>query len=416
MEITVRTRAVKVTATQSSEGGLQQANNDISLFDRTAWQDAALVWLSQRFFLVFVIYVGRTLLLTRWTDTAHPSTTTWHDLFIHWLGWDGSNYAVIARDGYTGLWTAGFSPLLPLLEHLLSRVTGFDTGVSGVLITNGAALGVFGVLRVLVEREWDRERARRTIVYLAFFPAALFLATPYTEPLFLLLGVSAFLAMRRGKWIVAGALIGLAILTRSMGIVLILPLLVEYAQHYWPQRYRRLPPPRELIALASGLLAPTVAQLGLMLFLMAHFGTPFAAAKAQSEIWGKSVDIPLIGFARAGGALLRYGANPGFFQAHIVLDMAFTLIAIGLTIATWRRLPLSYVVYAWAALLVIVATPNHNWYALSSNMRYMLASFPLFMVIAEWGRDRRIDLVILLASLPTLALFTLIFVMGGWVA
>ena len=214
----------------------------------------------------------------------------------------------------------------------------------------------------------------------------------------------------------AGILTGLAILTRSMGIVLILPFLVEYAQRYWPRLYRKLPPPRELLALAGGLLAPAVAQLGLMLFFAAHFGTPFAMSNAQREVWGKSVGIPLIGFARAGGALLRYGTDPSYFQVHIVLDMAFTLLAIALTIATWRRLPLSYVSYAWAALFVIVATPNHNWYALSSNMRYMLVSFPLFMVLAQWGRDRRIDLVILLASLPALALFTLIFVMAGWVA
>ena len=141
MEITVRRRAVTVTATQAGKADLRQTSNDVSLFDRAAWRDAGLVWLGQHMLFVFVIYVGRTLLLT-----AHPSTTSWRELFIHWLGWDGANYAAIARNGYTGLWSAGFSPLLPILEHLVSSITGLDPAVSGVLIANVAALGAFGVL------------------------------------------------------------------------------------------------------------------------------------------------------------------------------------------------------------------------------------------------------------------------------
>jgi Mannosyltransferase (PIG-V) len=371
---------------------------------------------AQHVLLLSVVYIGRTLLETRWTDTSHPSTITWSTLFTHWLGWDGSLYAAIARIGYTQLWTAGLSPLLPLLEHVVWSVTGLDPAIAGVLIANVAGLGAFAMFRVLVEREWDGERARRALIYLAIFPTAFFLAVPYTESLFLLFSVSAFLALRRSRWIAAGVFTGLAILTRSTGIVLVVPLLVEFARRYWPQPSWKLPAPRALATLVGALLVPGIAQGGQMLFLAARFGTPFAMSKAQSQIWGKSVGIPLIGFARAAGALLRDGTNPGFFQVHILLDMAFTLLAIVLTVATWRRLPLSYVLYAWAVLFVIVATPNHNWYALSSNMRYMLASFPLFMVLAQWGKDRRVDLIIVAASLPLLTLFMLIFVMAGWVA
>ena len=378
MEITVRRPAVKVTAAQASKADGRESGHDVSLFDRTAWQDAGLVWLAQHVLLVCIIYVGRTLLLT---DTSHTSTITWRVLFIHWIGWDAPSYSKIALHGYYALWTAGFSPLLPGLEHVLSSFTGFDPAVSGLLIANAAALAALGLLRVLAERECGREIARRAIIYLSFFPTALFLAMPYTESLFLLFSVGVFLALRKSNWLVAGLLTGLAILTRSMGIALVAPMLVEFALRYWPGPHQKRPSRRELITLAGGLLAPCAAQIGLMVFFAVRFGTPFAMSKAQSDMWGKSIGIPLIGFARAGGALLRYGSDPGFFQVHIVLDMAFTLLAIALTVATWRRLPLSYVSYAWGVLLIILATPNHNWYALSSNMRYMLISFPIFIVL-----------------------------------
>ncbi len=63
----------------------------VALFDRSAWRDAVVIWLGQRLLLLIVMYIGRTLLLTTWTETNVISSISWERLFTNWLAWDGTN-------------------------------------------------------------------------------------------------------------------------------------------------------------------------------------------------------------------------------------------------------------------------------------------------------------------------------------
>lgn len=385
----------------------------LSLFNPIALRDASLVWLAQHVVLLLMIYAGRTLLLTQ-KGMPTGATISWQTMFNQWLGWDGAAYAVIARQGYAHPWEAAFSPILPLLERAVNYATGMDPQVAGGLISNVAALGAFGLFRVLVEREFGRAAAQRATLYLVMFPLAFFFATAYTESLFLLFSVGAFLALRRGRWLAAGVLIVLATLTRQTGILLLLPLLAEVIL-----RMRVGRGPKRLGEWASalvGVAAPVAALGGLYLYLYQQFGTFNAVSQAEETVWGKGWGIPFIGFARAGGALIHGGFDPGAQQAHILIDGAFTLALVVLSLAVARMLPKPYGVYTLAYTLVIVSTPLHNWYALMSNPRLVLGAFPIFMALGLWGKRPWIDRIILLVSLPLLALFTVVFAMGQWVA
>ncbi len=400
---TATTRAPQAAARSLAAG--------LSLWNRAAWRDATLLWLGQHALLLVVAYIGRTLFLT---NSRAASTTTWGAIFHYIGGWDTTAYAYIARHGYTGGGAAGFSPLLPALEHIAMVATGADPVAAGIVISNVALLIALGLLRVLVERELGAEVAHRTLLYLVLFPTAFFFDIAYTESLFLLFSVVAFLALRGRHWLAAGLFAALAVLTRTVGIALAVPILVECARLVLATRER--PSRRTLLAMGAGLALPFVALAGFSVYLYTRYGSYFAAASAQEHIWGKGLGIPFIGFARAGGALLRLPPGPNYFQAHILLDGGFTLLATVLTLATWRRLPPAYALYSGVLLFLMVALPAHNWYALSSNMRYMLDSFPLFMLLGRWGERRDIDRWILVASVPLLALLTLIFLSEGWVA
>ncbi len=61
-------------------------------------------------------------------------------------------------------------------------------------------------------------------------------------------------------------------------------------------------------------------------------------------------------------------------------------------------------------------TPSHSWYALRSNMRFMLVVFPLFMRMGQWGAKPWVNILILSLSLALLALLTTIYAVDGWVA
>jgi hypothetical protein len=370
------------------------------------------MWLGQRLLLAAITYIGRTLVLIPSYSTRHLS---WASMVTHWAGWDGALYVLIAQQGYFRMWTARFFPLLPLLEHILAPVTGNNAAAAGLVISNVTCLGAFGLLRVLVERETDRETARRTLLYLAVFPTSFFLAAAYAEAPFLLCCVGAFLALRRGHWLIAGALGALATLARPVGILMVVPLAVEAFLRI--RAAGALPRLRDTLATLGGLALPPAALAGFSYYLYQRFGTFNAVAQSQGESGGgKNLTWPWIGFLRAGHALGDYGFQPNFFQVHIMLDAAFTVVLIALVVATYRRLPLPYVAYAYAVLALLLCFPGHNWFALYANMRFTLEIFPVFMLLGRWGARLSIERLILALSLPLLTLLTLAFVLQQWVA
>ena len=63
-----------------------------------------------------------------------------------------------------------------------------------------------------------------TIIFTFLFPTSFFFSAIYTESLFLLGTVLAFWAAYQDKWWVAGIGGAIAVLTRNLGITLLLPL------------------------------------------------------------------------------------------------------------------------------------------------------------------------------------------------
>lgn len=374
------------------------------LLDRAVWRDAALIWLLQHALLFGVFYVGASFLVPGMTNT---SGVRWSYLAGRLLGWDGANYAQIAQHGYTQLWTAAFYPLLPAVEHVLAPLAGGNAALAGAIVANAAALGAFGLLRWLVADLDGPDTARRTVFVLAIFPTAFFLVLPYTESLFLLFSVGAFVALRYRRWLLTGTLAALATLCRAHGLLLLLPMAVVLAGDL--RSDRRLPSLPTAARVVAGFAAPLVAFAGFVVYLHARFGTWSATATAQAQGGGRGFELPVVGFLRAGRALFQFGPNLSLYQAHIFVDGAFTVAFIALTAATIHRLPLAYVLYAWGHLLLDLCTPAHNWYALTSNMRYMLVVFPLFILLGRWSARPLVERALLLVALPLLALFFVAF-------
>ena len=106
------------------------------------------------------------------------------------------------------------------------------------------SLACFFAALVLLHRltviEIGERYARPVLMLLAFFPTAFFFGIPYSESMFLLLAVAAFLAARMGRWAIAGVILALASATRVPGLLLIIPVALLYL--YGPRADRE--PPR----------------------------------------------------------------------------------------------------------------------------------------------------------------------------
>ena len=90
----------------------------------------------------------------------------------------------------------------------------------------------------------------------AVFPMSLFLIAIYSESLFLLLSLAAFVLAERGKWVGAWVSVMLAILTRAVGFALLPPLLLLA----WRAEHRKRALAGVLIPLAGFSLYPIYLQ------------------------------------------------------------------------------------------------------------------------------------------------------------
>ncbi|MBV9230034.1 MAG: glycosyltransferase family 39 protein, partial [Chloroflexi bacterium] len=145
-----------------------------------------------------------------------------HRIWQSWFRWDTGHFSHIANDGYTDAWRTAFFPLHPLLIRALKPLI-HNPYIGGIVVSNVALLVLSVVLYQLVREDFDQERADRTVLYLSVFPTAFFLVSGYNESLFLCLVLLSFYQMRHGQWWLAGLFGFFASLTRSAGLLLLLP-------------------------------------------------------------------------------------------------------------------------------------------------------------------------------------------------
>jgi len=321
-----------------------------------------------------------------------------HALLAVWGRWDAVHYLDIATQGYQGTDMA-FFPLYPLLIRLVGALAGNHL-IAGLLISSASFFLGLLYLYKLLEHEYDRAVARRAIFYVSIFPTAVYFTAVYTESLFFMLTVASFYYMREHKWWIAGFVGFLAALTRVEGVLLLVPFLMEWsAVRKSPKKSDRY-----------GVYAAALVPLGLatyMAYLWVLRADPLYFSHVQIH-WNRHLAPPWVSLVNAFGKLVHSG---GAAVAHESLEVAFTLLMIGVLLAGWHSLRPSYIAYMALSILVPMSTSN-----LMSMPRFALVLFPMFAILARWGERPWVNNVILAFSLPLLGLFTVLFADWYWVA
>lgn len=336
--------------------------------------------------------------------------------------WDSGWYVAIADNGYESRQSTAYFPLYPLLVRALSSLTG-STVVAGVLISLLAA-GVAAIMLAELARPLLGERgARESVLLVALYPAAFVFTSVYTDGLFLALSAGAFLAARRQRPWLAGALGALAVATRLLGLAL-LPALILLL---WPRRRSA----RELARLLP-LLALPAALGAYALFLDRRFGSWDVFADAQREFWQRhtptlgplgglweSAESAYHGAAQLALHLPRTGETFDRFDqiaVWFVLHFLLLLAAIALTWVAWRRLGAAFGLYSVTTLVVLLSS-TVTWFPLASLPRYLLADFPLFLALASLTLERPRARTIVLCSFAAVgAVAAVAFSRHVWVA
>jgi hypothetical protein len=245
------------------------------------------------------------------------------------------------------------------------------------------------LLYQLAERRLGADGGRRSVLYLALFPMALFFQAVYSESLFLFFVLAAFVLAERNSFAAAGLVTGLAILTRAAGLAL-LPALAILA---WRNRDR-------VRALGGLALAIPVAAI-YPLVLWQQLDDPFAFTDAQDR-WHRH-------FSRAGpfGGLwdglvagwhgleqfvVGHGTHvAGVSARHAAAEnlqaAVFLLLFLALTVVAWRRFGAPYGLYAAVSLAIPLSYPSSRW-PLLSLPRFGLVIFPFFLALAALTNGR----------------------------
>jgi len=349
--------------------------------------------------------------------------------------WDAQHYLGIAFDGYVqshpglplGGEQAAFFPLYPGVVHILS---GFGASPGLVLIMAYlVSLSCFFAALVLLHRltviEIGERYARPALLLLAFFPTALFFGIPYSESMFLLLAVGAFLAARTGHWAIAGVILALASATRAPGLLLVIPVALLYL--YGPRTDRELVPgrgfwPRYRIRPEAAWLL--LAPLGIVAFsAYLHFalGDAFAWEHAQA-LFGRHTVDPLTGIwtglREAGRSLGRMVSGPYKEVTYDHLNVAqvgFVALAVAGGIGALRRLPVAYGTWVLVSLVpILVSQPTEN--PLLSSSRFIVVLFPIFLWLAIVCERREATTTVVALFATGMSIFTGLFALWSFVA
>ncbi len=320
------------------------------------------------------------------------------DFLNPWAHWDGVWFIKIAVNGYASNdGSVAFFPLFPLLLRWVGVAFNNNLVIAGIVFSLACYVGAMVLLYRLVEAEFDHRTAYLSVFYISLFPTAFFFQAVYSESLFLLLGLACFTWSRSGRWRLAG-LAGLAAtLTRSTGVMLLIPM----ALYYFRGRGYSL---RGTDAKAASLLMIPEGLMVWMAYLSLGFHSPLLFARVQDQ-WRRFIAPPNFALWQGaeasfrgvirllwgpGAPLLWPAPNPG---AEVPLAVA-NLVALGAVafaiFLLWKgttRLPVPYTAFALAMVVFPLFFPAH-YQPLMSMPRFVLAAFPLFITLALLTRDR----------------------------
>jgi hypothetical protein len=234
--------------------------------------------------------------------------------------------------------------------------------------------------------------------------------------LFILQALAAIWAARgNGRFLLAGILGFFASLTRLTGWVLVVPLAYEW----WVQGGRELLLQRDkgtkgTKGVVDG-MAVLLPGVGTAVFLLWRWwaGLP-PINQIYQRYWYQVTGIPGTDLLRALQTMFLGGAaRAGEFTLWFDFFCAILLI-VG-TVVAFRRLNVTYGLYS-AMLLLFMLLPVSELKPLYSFSRYVLAFFPLFMLMALAGKNGWVHRLILYPSFILYLYFSGQYFLWGWVA
>jgi hypothetical protein len=341
--------------------------------------------------LLFLATTSYAVIWSSWLGGAHR----WFEI---WDQWDFGYYQEIAEFGYSAAdGSIMFYPLFPWLLRLVAYITGSYLA-AGLIVSGIAAIAAAILLRRLVEIDYSRSVAMRTVWFFLIFPTAYFLHVGYSESLFLALALGCILAARLQCWWLAGVLGAFCWMSRAAGVVLVPTLAVEAAQQYcvsqrWDRRW----------------LWIAIVPAGFAVYLLINWhvgGTPFAFMELRKGSFDQSFALPSAGIRQA---IWAHYPTPNEAEMAGAQELFFVALGLVCTIVSWVRLRPAYSMWMTGSWILYTSVNLFR-----SVPRYTLTMFPIFILFALLAKNPFWRGMLTAWSLLFFALFAILFARGEW--
>ncbi len=290
---------------------------------------------------------------------------------------DGPHYLGIADVGYQ---TVGdprfhivFFPLFPWLVRPLGYLMGDFFWASAIENTIFTGLALYMTL-LLARVDQPHDQARRAAAMALLWPAAFFMAAPYTEAFSLFLTAALLYALRKRRFALAAAFGFCAALTRSTGLVLLAPYGAEALLSLIRER-RGHAGWRFAGRCALALLIP----VGFCVYLYVNYavtGSPLTFLAYQRDHWSQQVGNLMLTAGYTVRNIFSFDVSTActvWIPQLVCMFFAAALLVGG------RRLHAPVAVFGVCYLYAVLSP---TW--LLSAPRYLLLCVPLFLLLARW--------------------------------
>ena len=321
--------------------------------------------------------------------------------------WDGQHFTFLAEKGYMPNQASDVVyPLFPVIVGFFRPIFLGNTIVAGLVLANVFSLFAIILFYLFVKSIYDEKAAFNSSLFLLAFPTSFYFSLIYSDSLFLLLSMIFMISLYQKWFIPALASAFLLPLSRAQGILFLLPLFVYLV----------------MLNVKGGKLKPGVfREYFIPLVMLAGYAAYFLFMKHYTGSFFTAFEIQdkyMVGHH----SILKVLHPIQWFTDNFV-NINFTLH--GFTTSIINRLfflgflalispavkKLDPVLLAFLLAMGLVPALTSNFIA---YIRYILAAFPIFIVLAIVLKEKHYLLLVPMIVLQTI--FLLMHSLNFWVA
>lgn len=307
-----------------------------------------------------------------------------------------------------------FMPAYPFTMRVVAAPLGWlgmepipAAVVAGVAVSLAATLVAMLALYSLARRHLGAGGGLRAAFYLLIFPSGFFLAQVYSEALFLALAFGALALVADRRPLPAGLLAIVAVLTRPVGIALVLPIGIGLVDAIlrWRRSGAAAPPWGDFARWSAALMAPVVAYL---VWSSSTLGRTFETV--QREYFGRGLLNIHAAWDGWSNAIAGFGEALPATRFYYGLEVAAVVLALVACVWAFRRWPAASSL-GLAALLISLTSGEPQ-----GMIRYALAVPPIFLLLGRLGEHPVFDRGWTVLSLLLMGLLAIVYSFDFWVA